>query len=135
MLVGQSGVGKSTLVNSIVGFNPPRRGRVIFKGEDVTYEASFETVRKGNWKADGSTQKKLLEEYVDSVNRHGVGCAEHTCGNARLQKYVMEEGRKAGIPVPALEGFQKAMEKATGDAIDAAADKALVRLATHTRQP
>jgi branched-chain amino acid transport system ATP-binding protein len=46
-LLGRNGVGKTTLVNSIVGFNPPRRGKVIFKGEDVTTEASFETVRKG----------------------------------------------------------------------------------------
>jgi len=34
-------------VNSIVGFNPPRRGKVIFKGKDVTREESFVTVRKG----------------------------------------------------------------------------------------
>jgi branched-chain amino acid transport system ATP-binding protein len=46
-LLGRNGVGKTTLVNSIVGFSPPRRGKVIFKGEDVTREASFETVRKG----------------------------------------------------------------------------------------
>jgi branched-chain amino acid transport system ATP-binding protein len=46
-LLGRNGVGKTTLVNSIVGFNPPRRGKVIFKGEDVTHEESFETVRKG----------------------------------------------------------------------------------------
>ena len=46
-LLGRNGVGKTTLVNSSVGFNPPRRGKVIFKGEDVTNESSFETVRKG----------------------------------------------------------------------------------------
>ena len=31
-LLGRNGVGKTTLVNSIVGFNPPRRGRIVFKG-------------------------------------------------------------------------------------------------------
>jgi branched-chain amino acid transport system ATP-binding protein len=46
-LLGRNGVGKSTLVNSIVGFNPPRRGRVIFKGADITRSSSFETVRSG----------------------------------------------------------------------------------------
>ena len=40
-------MGKSTLVNSIVGFNPPRRGRIIFKGADITQISSFETVRSG----------------------------------------------------------------------------------------
>jgi hypothetical protein len=34
----------------------------------------------------------------------------------------MEQGLKAGIPVPALEGFTQAMEKATGQAIDPAAE-------------
>jgi len=30
-LLGRNGVGKTTLVNSIVGFNRPRRGKVLFK--------------------------------------------------------------------------------------------------------
>jgi branched-chain amino acid transport system ATP-binding protein len=46
-LLGRNGVGKTTLVNSIVGFNPPRRGKIIFKGNDITRSASFETVRGG----------------------------------------------------------------------------------------
>src|SRR6185312_3496266 len=29
-LLGRNGVGKSTLVNSIVGFTPPRRGEIVF---------------------------------------------------------------------------------------------------------
>jgi len=46
-LLGRNGVGKTTLVNSIVGFNPPRRGSVVFKGVDVTRLSSFNTVRMG----------------------------------------------------------------------------------------
>ena len=46
-LLGRNGVGKSTLVNSIVGFNPPRRGRIVFKGADITHNSSFEIVRTG----------------------------------------------------------------------------------------
>ncbi len=46
-LLGRNGVGKTTLVNSIVGFNPPRRGRILFKGADITRIPSFETVRGG----------------------------------------------------------------------------------------
>jgi branched-chain amino acid transport system ATP-binding protein len=46
-LLGRNGVGKTTLVDSIVGFNPPRRGRVVFKGADITRLSSFETVRNG----------------------------------------------------------------------------------------
>ncbi len=46
-LLGRNGVGKSTLVNSIVGFVPPRRGKIVFKGNDITRSSSFETVRGG----------------------------------------------------------------------------------------
>ncbi len=82
-----------------------------------------ETIRKGNWKANEATEKRLIQEYVQSVNEHGVGCAEHTCGNPRLQRYVLERGRALGVPVPALDGFQKAMEKATGEAVGAGAER------------
>ena len=46
-LLGRNGVGKTTLVNSVVGFNPPRRGRILFRGVDITQVPSFETVRSG----------------------------------------------------------------------------------------
>ena len=46
-LLGRNGVGKTTLVNSIVGFTPPSRGRILFKGTDITQVSSFETVRRG----------------------------------------------------------------------------------------
>jgi len=46
-LLGRNGVGKTTLVNSIVGFNRPRRGRIVFKGADITRLSSFETIRSG----------------------------------------------------------------------------------------
>jgi len=46
-LLGRNGVGKTTLVNSLVGFNPPRRGKIIFKGIDITHTSSFVTVRLG----------------------------------------------------------------------------------------
>jgi branched-chain amino acid transport system ATP-binding protein len=46
-LLGRNGVGKTTLVNSIVGFSPPRRGKVMFKGIDITQITSFETIRSG----------------------------------------------------------------------------------------
>jgi branched-chain amino acid transport system ATP-binding protein len=46
-LLGRNGVGKTTLVNSIVGFNPPRRGKILFKGADITRNSSFATIRSG----------------------------------------------------------------------------------------
>jgi len=46
-LLGRNGVGKSTLIKSIIGFTPPRRGRILLRGEDITHVASHKTARKG----------------------------------------------------------------------------------------
>jgi branched-chain amino acid transport system ATP-binding protein len=46
-LLGRNGVGKTTLVNSVVGFTPPRRGRIVFKGGEITGQSSFATIRRG----------------------------------------------------------------------------------------
>ena len=35
-LIGRNGVGKTTTMRSIIGLTPARRGRVIWKGQDVT---------------------------------------------------------------------------------------------------
>jgi len=104
-----------------------------FAYQDMTARM-VETVRKGYWKADAETEKKLLEEYIESVNRHGVGCAEHTCGNPRLSKYVMERAKAVGIPVPAIEGFRRAMEKAIGTQISTASAAAEKFVSRNERQ-
>jgi len=35
-LLGRNGMGKTTTIRSIIGFTPPRRGAIEFKGEDIT---------------------------------------------------------------------------------------------------
>ncbi|MGH7354477.1 MAG: ABC transporter ATP-binding protein [Candidatus Rokuibacteriota bacterium] len=35
-ILGRNGMGKTTLIRSIIGFTPPRRGRVVFKETDIT---------------------------------------------------------------------------------------------------
>lgn len=46
-LVGRNGMGKTTLVGSIVGFTPPTEGEILFRGKEVVGVPSFETVRSG----------------------------------------------------------------------------------------
>jgi oligopeptide/dipeptide ABC transporter ATP-binding protein len=38
-IVGESGCGKSTLGKTLVGVQPPARGRIVFEGEDITKRA------------------------------------------------------------------------------------------------
>ena len=46
-ILGRNGMGKTTLMRSIIGFTPPRRGRVCFKGDDVTRWPPFRMVEHG----------------------------------------------------------------------------------------
>jgi len=46
-ILGRNGMGKTTLIRSVVGFSPPRRGRVNFKGSDITRWAPFRRVEQG----------------------------------------------------------------------------------------
>jgi branched-chain amino acid transport system ATP-binding protein len=46
-VLGRNGVGKTTLIRSIVGFTPPRRGRILLRGEDITRLPAHEIARRG----------------------------------------------------------------------------------------
>ncbi len=45
-LVGRNGMGKTTLMRSIMGLGPDRRGRILLRGRDVT-QASPEDIARG----------------------------------------------------------------------------------------
>ena len=88
--------------------------------QDITGRM-VETIRKDYWAADDATAERLLHEHVESVARHGVGCASHTCGNPRLLRYVLERGAALNIPGPALQAYREAMQEALGVDIEEAA--------------
>jgi branched-chain amino acid transport system ATP-binding protein len=46
-LLGRNGMGKTTLIRSIVGFTPPRQGEVLFKGRDITSWSSNRVINFG----------------------------------------------------------------------------------------
>jgi len=46
-LIGANGAGKSTTLMSICGVIPPRSGKVIFEGKDITKTATDEIVARG----------------------------------------------------------------------------------------
>jgi urea transport system ATP-binding protein len=46
-LLGRNGVGKSTLLRTIVGLHPVSSGSISFLGEDVTRSASYQRARRG----------------------------------------------------------------------------------------
>jgi branched-chain amino acid transport system ATP-binding protein len=46
-LLGRNGVGKTTTMRSIMGLTPPGRGRIIWKGRDITGWAPYQVAQAG----------------------------------------------------------------------------------------
>jgi ABC-type glutathione transport system ATPase component len=50
-VLGRNGVGKTTLVRTVIAFTPARRGRVLFAGQDVTRLPAYPALRKQAWRS------------------------------------------------------------------------------------
>lgn len=46
-VLGRNGMGKTTLIRSLIGVNPPRRGRITYQGEELTQKKPFQIARLG----------------------------------------------------------------------------------------
>jgi len=46
-LLGRNGMGKTTIVRSIIGFNPPRSGVIRFKGKEISGLPSYQICQMG----------------------------------------------------------------------------------------
>jgi len=46
-ILGRNGVGKTTLIRSVIGFTPPREGRIVFAGEGIERLPSHAIARRG----------------------------------------------------------------------------------------
>jgi branched-chain amino acid transport system ATP-binding protein len=46
-LLGANGSGKTTLIRAILGLTPPRAGRIVFDGQDITGLATHEVIAAG----------------------------------------------------------------------------------------
>ncbi len=47
VILGRNGVGKTTLLKSLMGVVPAKAGRIVLDGRDVTQAPSYERVRRG----------------------------------------------------------------------------------------
>jgi branched-chain amino acid transport system ATP-binding protein len=46
-LLGRNGMGKTTTIRSVIGFQPPRRGHIVFKDQDITRLRPFSIAKRG----------------------------------------------------------------------------------------
>lgn len=81
-ILGRNGMGKTTLINSIMGFVPPRRGRIFFGSEDITDHTSFDISALGIGLCPQGRrvfptltvrENLIVAEQTDLSNRWNVG--------------------------------------------------------------
>jgi len=46
-LLDRNGVGKTTLIRSVIGFTPPLKGKIVFKGKDITHSVPEQIAKLG----------------------------------------------------------------------------------------
>jgi urea transport system ATP-binding protein len=90
-VMGRNGVGKTTLLNAVMGVLPTRAGTVRFEGRDITRMPTHERVRLGmgyvpqghetfgqltvaenlrvTWEASGSKDRSVIDEALDVFPR------------------------------------------------------------------
>ena len=78
-LVGRNGAGKTTTMRTILGLNPPRTGRVVWRGKDVTGARVHHLARRGmGWVPEDRRifADLTVDENLDVARAHGTGRAD-----------------------------------------------------------
>ena len=77
-LVGPNGAGKSTTLHTILGLLHPRKGTILYNGQDVSRRTSAENVKRAvvilrlrRRKEVGSTFLQLIDRYTQELERNG----------------------------------------------------------------
>jgi branched-chain amino acid transport system ATP-binding protein len=111
-LIGPNGAGKTTLFNVINGVYTPERGRVIFRGEDVTRLPSYEVARRGLARAhqvvrplaDLSVRENVMVGACFGREHHGLRAATRLADEALARVGL---GDRAEQPAGSLNVAQK----------------------------
>lgn len=75
-LLGRNGAGKSTTMRSIMGLTPPRRGKILFKGQSLVGMKPFRIARKGIGFVPDSREvfaDLSIDENLEISERHFEG--------------------------------------------------------------
>lgn len=93
-LLGRNGMGKTTTIRSIVGFTPPRRGAVRFKGKDVAGMQPYQITRMGIGLIPQGRRifpSLSVEENLKVAARSGKGAGPWTLKRVYERFPILEE--------------------------------------------
>ena len=94
-ILGRNGMGKTTLIRSIVGFTPPREGHVRYKGVDITRRPPFRMVEHGDGPGAAGPARVPVAERAREPRG---GAARHRAGGAWSKCMLCFRGCASGPP-------------------------------------
>ncbi len=111
-LIGPNGAGKTTLFNVINGVYPPNKGKVIFRGEDISGLPSYEVARRGLARAhqvvrplsDLTVRENVMVGACFGREGHSLASAEKVSNDALAKVGLID---KASQPAGSLNVAQK----------------------------
>jgi branched-chain amino acid transport system ATP-binding protein len=109
-LLGRNGAGKSTTLRSIMGLLPPRAGRVLFDGQDVTGWAPHRACRLGLGYVPEDRRifgDLTVEENLEVGRRAGAGGTDWT--HAAIYEFFPVLGQRRGQKGGTLSGGEQQM--------------------------
>jgi branched-chain amino acid transport system ATP-binding protein len=95
-LIGPNGAGKSTVFNLINGVYPPDRGRIVFKGEDITGKPPYRIARHGLARAHQIVQPLAGLTVLENCTV-GACFGRESLPLARAQEIVREAAEIVGL--------------------------------------
>ncbi len=111
-LMGRNGVGKTTTIRSIVGFSPPRRGRITFKDVDVTTMGTHQIAKRGISLVPQGRRifpSLTVAEHLRVFARGGNGAGEHGWDEARILSLFPNLEQRLKQKGSALSGGEQQM--------------------------
>ena len=101
-LIGPNGAGKSTLFNMLSGFFPPTRGKIVFRGEDISRLRADQVARKGIGRSFQSStlfmESSVLENVFSGFHMHyqtpGWKAFLHTPSAVREDRAMRQKAMK-----------------------------------------
>ena len=111
-LIGPNGAGKTTLFNVINGVYAPERGRVTFRGEDITGRPSYEVAQRGLARThqvvrplnDLSVRENVMVGACYGREKHSLKEARRVADESLTQVGLID---RAGQPAGSLNVAQK----------------------------
>lgn len=87
-IIGPNGSGKTTFINVITGFYTPEEGQVIFDGQDITLDKSYDRTKKGI-----SRTFQNIRLFDDMSIEENIALGMHVNSDYNLLETILHVGR------------------------------------------